>query len=91
VFSDHGEVEAFNSISSFADWSEAENNLVYDGSQNLFVDPERGDYALREGSAAINAGKNERAQGDVDLSGAKRIVDGTVDIGAYEYQGSSAK
>ncbi|MCH8511397.1 MAG: right-handed parallel beta-helix repeat-containing protein [Kiritimatiellae bacterium] len=50
----------------------------------LFVDPENGDYRLREGSSAIGAG----APGDVeeDFTGAKRPPD-RVDVGAWAFEG----
>ena len=65
-----------------------------------FVDPAAGDYRLRPGSPAIDAGSNagyEAADGDdgnnslgndVDLASNLRVhsLAGTVDMGAYEYQ-----
>lgn len=44
-------------------------------------------HALRENSPAINAGSNEIASqvGASDQRGVRRILDGTVDIGSYEY------
>jgi len=45
-----------------------------------------GDYRLREGSDCINAGSNAAVPPDVtiDIAGAPRIQDTTVDMGAYE-------
>lgn len=51
----------------------------------LFVDQAAGDYRLKVGSPAINAGKNV-AFYTSDLEG-NDVDDGTMDIGAYEYQG----
>jgi len=61
----------------------------------LFTDPENGDFTLQDGSPAINAGdpgtdpsvfpvgeNNE----PIDLAGNTRFDNGTIDIGAYEFQ-----
>ncbi len=53
----------------------------------MFVKPAKNKYQLQAGSPAINAGND--AAPDLptkDLSGKPRIVDGTVDMGAYEFQ-----
>jgi parallel beta-helix repeat protein len=57
----------------------------------LFVDPAKADYQLQSTSPAINAGTNSAPDlPKRDILGKKRIVGGTVDMGAYEYQGASA-
>jgi hypothetical protein len=48
-----------------------------------------GDYRPAKGSQLINQGKNTFVTAKVDLAGKSRIVDETVDIGAYEYQEKS--
>jgi hypothetical protein len=48
--------------------------------------PEDADYRLLATSAAVNAGDDSVASGDTDLAGNARFH-GTVDIGAYEFQG----
>jgi hypothetical protein len=53
----------------------------------LFVDVAGGNLRLQSNSSCINAGLNAYAPGPTDLDGNSRIVSGTVDIGAYEYQG----
>jgi len=54
----------------------------------LFVDKENGNYQLQTLSPCKDAGNNEDAQGDDDLRGYDRIVNTTIDMGAYEYQGA---
>jgi len=51
-----------------------------------FVDAASGDYRLAAGSPCIDAGNNSYVVGDTDLEGCGRIVNGTVDIGCYEFE-----
>ncbi|MBI3850216.1 MAG: hypothetical protein HY298_07990 [Verrucomicrobia bacterium] len=55
-----------------------------------FVHYPNGNLRLQSNSACINAGHNAYVSSTTDLDGLPRIVSGTVDIGAYEFQGPSS-
>ena len=44
-----------------------------------------GDYRLKPGSPVINLGDNSFNNTQTDISGGPRIIDGIIDMGAYEY------
>ena len=56
-------------------------------SEPLFVNRGAGDLHLQTNSPCINTGSNPSVSGAFDLDGRPRIVDATVDMGAYEFQG----
>jgi parallel beta-helix repeat protein len=56
----------------------------------LFVNLAGGDYHLQSNSPCINSGLNAAVTVSNDFDGNPRIVGGTVDMGAYEYQTPSS-
>ena len=85
-------VTGYNNLSSFTGWT-GSGNITHDGTKVNFVNFAKGDYRLAAGSQAIDKGSNTYANNagltsaSSDLSGAQRIVNSTIDIGAYEFQG----
>lgn len=55
-----------------------------------FVDAASFDFRLQSDSPCINAGNNATVWGNADLDGNTRIIGGTVDVGAYEFQSPSS-
>jgi len=73
-------------------YSDVHGGWVGEGNINtdpFFVDPCNGDYHLLEGSACINAGDPNYIPepNETDLDGNPRVLNGRIDMGAYEYQG----
>ncbi len=65
-------------------------NVAYVGEYPDFIDTMDGYFNLKPCSAAVNAGSNSYVTTPTDLGGKTRIADGTVDMGAYEWQGGAA-
>ena len=61
------------------------------GSGNFTNDPIFADSLghLQTSSPCINAGNDDYTNSITDLDGRPRVVDGTVDLGAYEFQGAN--
>ncbi|SDC34215.1 choice-of-anchor Q domain-containing protein [Niabella drilacis] len=60
---------------------------------DVFVNYAAGNYTLKTGSPAINAGGNSYFAdfaNSKDLAGNPRVFNSTIDLGAYEYQGAEA-
>ena len=71
------------------------SNSLIDTPEDPFVDSVTGNYRLKTGSPAIDAGDNftylgvrgiSTFTGEIDLDGNTRFCNGTIDMGAYEYQ-----
>jgi hypothetical protein len=63
-------------------WDIAKGNIAVDPG---FYDQNSGDYHLAANSPAIDSGNNATlSDADLDLDGNSRLLNGTVDIGAYE-------
>ncbi len=76
-----------NEYYQFNDWLVAGNdtNGVY-GVDPILIDPVHTNFNLQTNSLAINIGENRQDIGNTDLGNNKRVVEGRVDIGAYETQ-----
>ena len=54
-----------------------------------FANPARGDFRLLGASPCLDAGDNHVVANAVDLAGQPRVMRGTVDMGALEFQGTN--
>ena len=71
------------------------NSIVeggYEGGANIldvnprFINPEEGDFRIRSNSPAIDVGDGSVIDAEFDLAGSDRVINGSVDLGAYEFQ-----
>ena len=61
------------------------------GEDPLFLDPDKRDYHLLQGSPCIDVGDNSVVEANsTDLDGNPRIINGIVDMGAYEFNPNTA-
>lgn len=107
--SDFGQIYSTRAVSVLSSCLERQtgyshvSNLNAQGPEDLFVDPQRGDYRLKSGSICIDNGNSFvdfrplkagiQSLPETDIAGAPRIADGngdgvvTVDMGAHESPG----
>ncbi len=80
--------EGYNFIDNItdSDWTSVTGDIIGTNS-NVFDPWLNADYTLSDSSIVVNAGNPDGTFADVDLAGATRVYGGTVDIGAYEFQG----
>jgi predicted outer membrane repeat protein len=71
-------------------WTGLLGGIGNTGADPCFVDPNNNDYHLLSDSACINAGDPNYILGpnETDLDGNPRVIDGRIDMGAYEYNES---
>ena len=82
-------VYGYKTLTKNVTWKPSGNNLTYDNTKALFVNV-NSNWQLASGSQALNQGNDARYSGPAtDLAGNTRKV-GTIDLGCYERQNSSA-
>ena len=64
------------------------DTCLKDAAANLFAGYANGDYTVAPGSALIDAGADVDDPPELDLTGLARVMNGKIDIGAYEYDTS---
>jgi hypothetical protein len=76
-------VISFNHCCTTPDPGSGVGNIT---NEPAFVDAANGSFRLQPNSPCINTGNNAYAAAATDLDGLPRVVNGTVDMGAYEWQ-----
>jgi len=85
-------IYGWSSLTTFTRWYQNSSCYVYSNSLPLFINAAAGNYQLAAGSQAIDKGNDGRAEiqglttNAKDLAGNPRVVNGRIDLGAYEYQ-----
>ncbi len=75
-------------LSHCCTWPMPTNGVANIPNAPVFVNVDRANYHLYPGSPVIDVGDNSAVAGATDLDGNPRIVNGAVDLGAYEFQNS---
>jgi len=79
-----------NGVFNYCDTMPLPSGIGNITNEPVFMDMANGNYRLQSNSPCINSGNNSYISVTNDLDGNPRIVGGTVDIGAYEYQTPSS-
>ena len=78
----------YSLIEGNTDFSNGNINASGISVSDIFTDPANGDYTLKEGAVAVNAGNNALYPGldenTLDLAGNQRLFGTNIDLGAYE-------
>jgi hypothetical protein len=80
----------FGSTLNYCDTTPLASGLGNITNNPVFMNLGGGDFHLQSNSPCINGGNNSYVTNSTDFDGNPRIVGGTVDIGAYEYQTPSS-
>ena len=76
----------YSLVKGFTDTTNGNINSTGISTSSLFVDVSAKDYRLKDDAVVINKGDNTKNNIPLDILGNSRIVDGTIDLGAYENQ-----
>ena len=76
-------INNFENLPNISELVSGDHNYTTN-STNVFAD-ERQDFSLAKNAPVINAGDNEQSSQTTDLKGKPRVMEETVDLGAFEY------